>query len=176
MTGQMKLHIGGQQAHPDWKIFDIEKRPEVDFVGDAGDLGQFEDDSIDAIYSSHVLEHFHHSIYNEMVFTLAEWHRVLKKGGELLISVPDLQALCWLYSGPHIDTLSRIDLMRIIFGGQSNQYDVHKAGFDFGILSLYLAEVGFESCHRVSEFNLFHDNSSYYILNTPISLNVIATK
>ena len=172
----MKLHIGGQQAHPDWKIFDVENRPEVDFVGDAGDLSQFEDDSIDAIYCSHVLEHFHHSLYNEMVFTLAEWHRVLKKGGELLISVPDLQALCWLYSRPHIDALSRIDLMRIIFGGQSNQYDVHKAGFDFDILSLYLAEVGFERCQRVAEFNLFRDCSSLYVLNMPISLNVIATK
>ena len=70
----MKLHIGGQQAHPDWKIFDVEKRPEVDYVGDAGDLSQFDDESIDTIYASHVLEHFYHSLHNEMVFTLAEWH------------------------------------------------------------------------------------------------------
>lgn len=31
----LKLHIGGKEVHPDWKIFDIEERPEVDFVGDA---------------------------------------------------------------------------------------------------------------------------------------------
>ena len=42
----MKLHIGGKESHPDWKIFDIEQRPEVDYIGDASDLSQFEDESI----------------------------------------------------------------------------------------------------------------------------------
>ena len=172
----MRLHIGGQEAHPDWKIFDVESRSEVDYVGDAGDLSQFEDESIDAIYASHVLEHFYHSLYNEMVFTLAEWHRVLKKGGELLISVPDLRTLSWLYSRPDIDVMTRMHLMRIMFGGQINQYDVHKVGFDFDILCLYLSEVGFEQFNRVSEFNLFNDCSGLSVLGSLISLNVVATK
>ena len=54
----MKLHIGGTEAHPDWKIFNIEEKPEVDFVGDASDLSQFQDESIDTIYASHILEHW----------------------------------------------------------------------------------------------------------------------
>lgn len=66
----LKLHIGGKEAHPDWKILDIEERPEVDFVGDAADLSQFEDNSVEAIYASHVLEHFHHSLNNELLVTL----------------------------------------------------------------------------------------------------------
>jgi predicted SAM-dependent methyltransferase len=172
----MKLHIGGKEAHPDWKIFDVENRPEVDYVGDAGDLSQFEDESIDVIYASHVLEHFYHSLYNEMIFTLSEWHRVLKKGGELMISVPDLKTLCWLYSRPDIDVMTRIHLMRIIFGGQTNQYDVHKVGFDYEILCLYLNEVGFERAQRVDTFNLFNDCSGLQLMGNLISLNVIATK
>ena len=172
----MKLHIGGQEVNPDWKIFDVEKRPEVDYVGDAGDLSQFDDESIDTIYASHVLEHFYHSLYNEMVFILAEWHRVLKQGGQLMISVPDLRTLSWLYSRPDLDVMTRMHIMRVMFGGQVNQYDVHKVGFDFDILCMYLSEVGFSGCTRVAEFNLFNDCSNYYILNTPISLNAIATK
>jgi predicted SAM-dependent methyltransferase len=172
----MKLHIGGQQVNSDWKIFDVENRSEVDFVGDACDMSQFEDESIEAIYASHVLEHFYHSLHNEMIFTLAEWHRVLKKGAQLMISVPDLRTLSWLYSRPDLDVMTRLHIMRVMFGGQTNQYDVHKIGFDFDILCLYLREVGFESCVRVAEFNLFNDCSNILILNVPISLNAIATK
>jgi predicted SAM-dependent methyltransferase len=172
----MKLHIGGQELHPDWKIFDIENRPEVDYVGDASDLSQFEDESIETIYASHVLEHFYHSLHNEVIFTLAEWYRVLKKEGQIMISVPDLQVLSWLYSRPNIDVMTRLHIMRIMFGGQTNQYDVHKVGFDYEILCLYLAEVGFKKCVRVAEFNVFNDCSSLQLLVNPISLNVIATK
>jgi predicted SAM-dependent methyltransferase len=175
-TETLKLHIGGQEAHPDWKIVDIEERPEVDFVGDAADLSQFADESVDMIYASHVLEHFFYALDNELIRTLKEWHRVLKPGGKLLISVPDLRTLCWLFLNPNLVPLERHHLMRIIFGGQTNQYDVHKVGFDIDILSLYLSEAGFESYEQVSEFGLFNDCSSLRLLDTLISLNVVANK
>ncbi|TAE60041.1 MAG: methyltransferase domain-containing protein [Nostocales cyanobacterium] len=173
---EIKLHIGGKEAHPDWKILDVEPRPEVDYVGNASDLSQFEDNSIAAIYASHVLEHFYYGIDNELINTLSEWYRVLKPGGKLLISVPDLKKLCWMYLHPDMSVMDRLHLMRIIFGGQTNIYDVHKVGFDSEILALYLEEVGFTEYEEVSEFNLFKDCSSLRIVDTLISLNMIATK
>jgi predicted SAM-dependent methyltransferase len=173
---RIKLHIGGKEAHPDWKILDIEARPEVDFVGDAACLDQFSDNSVEAIYASHVLEHFYYGLNNELINTLTEWYRVLQPGGKLLISVPDLKTLCWLYLNPALMPLERHHLMRIMFGGQVNQYDVHKVGFDFDVLGLYIAEVGFQDYEAVSEFGLFQDCSSLRLLDTLISLNVIATK
>lgn len=172
----IKLHIGGQETHPDWKILDVEPRSEVDYVGNAIDLSQFASDSIDAIYTSHVLEHFFYNIDNELTTTLREWHRVLKPGGKLLISVPDLKTLCWLYLNPNMMPMERFHLMRVIFGGQTNIYDVHKVGFDFEILAMYLEEVGFEAYEQVSEFSIFNDCSSLRVLDTLISLNVVATK
>jgi predicted SAM-dependent methyltransferase len=172
----MKLHIGGRETHPEWKILDVEQRPEVDYIGNASDLSQFEDESIEAIYASHVLEHFYYALDYELAFTLTEWHRVLKQGGQLMISVPDLRALCWLYSRPDIDRQERFHIMQMIFGGQTNEYDVHKVGFDFDILCLYLAEVGFTKCQRIHEFNLFNDCSSLHLFGNLISLNVIAIK
>jgi len=172
----MKLHIGGKETHPDWKIFDIEQRREVDYIGDASDLSQFEDGSIEAIYASHVLEHFYYGLNYELAFTLSEWYRVLKQGGKLMISVPDMRNLCWLYSRPDIDTQARFHLMRMIFGGQTNEYDVHKVGFDFDILCMFLSDTGFSECERVPEFNLFNDCSVLQVFGNPISLNVIATK
>jgi predicted SAM-dependent methyltransferase len=172
----IKLHIGGTEPHPDWKILDVEARPEVDYVGNAADLSQFEDNSIAAIYASHVLEHFYHAIDNELINTLTEWYRVLKPGGKLLISVPDLRTLCWLYLHPDFSVIDRMHIMRIIFGGQTNIYDVHKVGFDFEILAVCLEQVGFSEYEQVSEFNLFKDCSTIRILDTLISLNVIAVK
>lgn len=175
-SSPLNLHIGGQEAHPDWKILDIEERPEVDFVGDAANLSQFADESVDSIYASHVLEHFYYGLNNELVQTLAEWHRVLKPGGKLYISVPDLKTLCWLFLNPNLAPLDRHHIMRIMFGGHTNQYDVHKVGFDADILALYLQEVGFEGYELVSEFGLFKDCSSLRLMGTLISLNAIATK
>lgn len=176
MLKPLKLHIGGREPHPDWKILDIEPRPEVDYLANAQDLSQFESNSIDVIYTSHVLEHFYYNLNNELIDTLKEWHRVLKPEGKLLISVPDLKTLCWLYLNPNLLPIERHQLMRIMFGGQTNIYDVHKVGFDFEVLALYLEEVGFQEYEQVSEFNLFDDCSSMRILNTLISLNVIVTK
>lgn len=175
-TKPIKLHIGGKEPHPDWKILDVEPRPEVDYVSNASDLSQFESNSVEVIYASHVLEHFYYSLDNELINTLKEWHRVLAPGGKLLVSVPDLKTLCWLYLDPNLMPLERHHLMRIIFGGQTNIYDVHKVGFDFDSLALYLEEAGFQEYEQFSEFNLFNDCSSLRILDTLISLNIIAQK
>lgn len=172
----MKLHIGGTEILPDWKILDVYERPEVDFVANASDLSQFADESIDVIYASHVLEHFYYGLGYDLSLTLLEWYRVLKTGGQLMISVPDLRTLAWLYSRPNLDVQTRIHIMRMIFGGQTNEYDIHKVGFDFDILWMYLSDVGFSKCERVEQFNLFNDCSKIQLMGAWISLNVIATK
>ncbi len=172
----LRLHIGGQDSHPDWKILDIEKRPEVDFVCDAADLSQFADGSVEAIYASHVLEHFHYQLNNELINTLTEWHRVLQPGGKLFVSVPNLKTLCWLYLNPNLVAEERYHLMRIMFGGQTNEFDVHKVGFDPDTLAMYLGQVGFQTYELASEFSMFEDCSSLRLIDTLISLNAIATK
>jgi predicted SAM-dependent methyltransferase len=172
----IKIHIGGQEARDGWTIVDIDERPEVDVVSDASCLEAFADASVSTIYASHVLEHFHYGLNHQLVNTLSEWHRVLKPTGQLLISVPNLKTLCWLYLNPDFTIYERHHLMRVIFGGQTNQYDVHYVGFDFEILGIYLQEAGFKDCEQVSEFNLFSDCSSLKISDTLISLNVIAKK
>lgn len=172
----MKLHLGGKHPHPEWKILDIEPRPEVDIVGDASDLSQFDDNSIEMIYASHILEHFYYGLNYELAFVLAEWYRVLIPGGKLFVSVPNLQTLCWLYCHPSLSVGERFEIMRMIFGGQTNEYDVHKVGFDADILGTFLAETGFQNIQIVDEFGIFPDSSSLRFLGQLISLNMIAEK
>jgi ADP-heptose:LPS heptosyltransferase/predicted SAM-dependent methyltransferase len=66
-------------------------QPSVDVIGDAADLGQFKDESFDAVFSSHCLEHL-----DDMAAALGEWCRVLKPGGFLCLYVPsaNLYPLC----------------------------------------------------------------------------------
>ena len=45
------------------------------------------ENSVDKIYASHVLEHIP---YRELINLLRELHRILNKGGELYVSVPDV--------------------------------------------------------------------------------------
>jgi predicted SAM-dependent methyltransferase len=171
-----KLHIGGQEVQPGWQILDIESRPEVDFVCNAGSLEQFEACSAEAIYASHILEHFHYQLDQELNRTLAEWYRVLKPGGHLYLSVPDMDILCRLYTRPDATPQNKYSIMRVLFGGQLNPYDVHRSGFNFDILSAYLEKAGFQGLAQVADFNLFNDHSKSTLMGVPISLNVIACK
>lgn len=96
-----------------------------------------EDGEVEAIWSSHALEH----VGKAMVApTLAEWFRVLRPGGLLELEVPDLRWVCrnWLEHQSddwHMDT---------IFGNQEHEGEFHKTGFTPAILERRLREAGFE--------------------------------
>jgi len=55
----------------------------------------FEDETVDVIYASHVIEYFNRT---EILSVLKEWKRVLKPGATLRLAVPDFESLVRLYS------------------------------------------------------------------------------
>jgi len=170
-----KLHIGGKQAHPEWEIINAVAGPHVDYLGNAKDLSRFEDDLFSEVYASHVLEHFDYS--NELGDVLTEWYRVLKPGGRLYISVPDLDVLAQLFlQRDKLDINQRFHVMRMMFGGQIDEYDYHKVGLNFSFLAHYLQDAGFTGIRQVDEFGIFDDSSSYKPYDVLISLNVHAEK
>jgi predicted SAM-dependent methyltransferase len=172
----MRLHIGGGGGGrvPGWKILDIQAGPAVDFVGDCSDLGQFGDESIEEIYASHVLEHL--GYLEELPRALAEFHRVLRKGGNAKISVPDFDTLCRLFVEPGLGLEDRIMVMRMAFGGQVDPFDFHYVGLSEDILGSLLKDAGFSRAERVDEFRMFPDTSSHRFRGALISLNLIAYK
>ena len=170
----MKLHIGGEEAHPDWKILNIQAGPDVDYLGNCTDLSQFADASIEAIYAAHVFEHLDYQ--TELQQTLAECHRVLAGGGELMVSVPNLGVLCQLFAADGMTEIQRFRIMRMIFGGQINEFDFHKVGLIEDFLVNYFRQSGFARWRRVEEFSVFDDDSSLRVGEYLISLNMIATK
>jgi predicted SAM-dependent methyltransferase len=168
----MKLHIGGTEIKDDWKILNIHQAPGVDFVGDISDLSMFEDGSVSEIYASHVFEHVKQS---KIIDTLTGIRRTLKSGGRLYIAIPDLDVLCYAFI-TRMDREEKVEIMRMMFGGQVNDYDFHFFGLNQFLLFDLLGVVGFTEYHRVESFGIFNDTSDYRPYGLPMSLNVIATK
>lgn len=142
-NNKMKLHIGcGEKNLPGYKHFDIRKLDDhIDYVGNADDLSQFEDNSIDEIYACHLLEHFGR---NEVDMVLKEWHRVIKPDGILRIAVPDFEAITDEYKQNH----DLAKLLGLLYGGQNYEYNFHYCTFDFKNLKSRLEKVGFEDVQR----------------------------
>lgn len=169
----MNLHIGGLERKDGWKILNAQAGPEVDYVGDVRDLGQFGDDSIESIYASHVLEHVGQA---DIVMVLKGIRRILKQGGEFRVSVPDLDVLCRLFLNPRASVKEKWQIMQMMFGGQIDRHDFHYVGLNEHFLGHFLVEVGFREVRRVASFGIFRDTSELRLFGFPISVNMIAVK
>ena len=173
----MKLHIGGMEKKEGWKILNIQKNDgrekHVDLVGDITDLSQFDDGSIEEIYASHTVEHVNQK---KMLKTLKGVQRILKDGGKFYVSVPDMDILCRLFLDPKSPLKIKFEVMRMMFGGQIDEFDYHYFGWNMPLMEYFLKEAGFKKIERVKSFSLFDDTSEFSFYGVPISLNVIAFK
>ena len=157
------LHVGcGPQnknglkgfSSSDWQEvrFDIDPKVNPDIQGTLTDMTLVGSESVDAIFSSHNIEHvFPH----EVPIVLAEFYRVLKPNGIVVITCPDLQVVCEavtqdkllepLYESP-AGPISPID---ILYGHrgyiqQGNHYMAHKCGFTYSALGGTFLAAGFK--------------------------------
>lgn len=170
----LRLHIGGTERREGWTILDTLPHPAADIIGNCKDLSQFKDGSVEEIYASHVYEHL--SYMHELVPALQEAFRVLKRGGLLRVGVPDLEVLCRLFLEPKLTFKEKNEAMRMIMGGQMDEFDYHKGGLWFELLDRILRDVGFANVQRVASFGLFQDTSEAVCAGRRISLNVVAYK
>jgi len=176
----MKLHLGcGSKYIPGFVHVDIEDHPHVDHRTPVNALTFAEDNSVELIYASHVLEHFGR---HEVDQVLREWFRVLQSGGILRLAVPDFGAVSRRYQ----ETGELSELIGLVCGGQRNEYDFHKMVFDEKSLRERLLNVGFASVVRYHWSNTGHswldDYSQAYLPHMQketgqlMSLNVEAVK
>ncbi len=84
----------------------------------------YENESVDEIRASHVLEHF---AFKDVPDVLGDWVRALKPGGVMQLAVPDFQYITDAYRG-RTDYTNRI--FRYAMGGQTDENDFHRSLFD----------------------------------------------
>lgn len=96
----------------------------------------------DYIFSSHFLEHLFRKDADHL---LRECYRVLKPGGVLRISVPDLEYALSLYSSGQTEKM--IQSYFFVEDGD-NYYSRHKYMYDYAMLSEQLGDIGFSDVKR----------------------------
>ena len=149
-----KLHLGcGRKKREGWINIDADKGVKPDVVANVKSLKMFENNSVDVIECCHLLEHL---TYKDAFMALKEWHRILKKGGTLLIELPNLQrcvemiynkepgeafkyALIGIYGGGYLPDKSRPDSI----------HQLHKSGWTLDYLKDSLLSMGFSKVNSI---------------------------
>jgi len=173
------LHVGcGQVNDADFINIDAYPHTHVHFVRDIRSPRMWKDSDADLIYACHVFEHVERQ---EAPNVLRNWHRFLKPGGVLRLSVPDFDAVLRVYE------LSGRDIAEIappLMGGQLNALDFHYSLFNRMYLQKLLIDAGFHQVREWDPLNCAHHNFrdwadfrwSIVGEKIPISLNLEGVK
>jgi predicted SAM-dependent methyltransferase len=131
--------------------FDIDPAAKPDVTGSMTDMSAIPSASVDAIFSSHNLEHLY---AHEVPRAISEFKRILKAGGFVVITCPDLQSVCALVADnkltepAYMSPAGPIAPIDILYGHrpsmqQGNLYMAHRCGFTEKVLQHTLAQGGF---------------------------------
>jgi predicted O-linked N-acetylglucosamine transferase (SPINDLY family)/predicted SAM-dependent methyltransferase len=140
---------------PEWKEvrLDIDPANEPDILGTMLDMSAVADGSVDAIYSSHNIEHLYPG---EIPLAMQEFLRVLRSEGFAVITCPDLQAAARMiaedrlmevaYNSPG-GAVTPFDIVysHRQFTGRDKPYMAHHCGFTLKVLIGTLKANGFLS-------------------------------
>lgn len=183
----IKLHLGcGKRFIAGFIHIDLATYSHIDYKHDVQTLPMFEDDAVDLIYASHVIEYFDR---DEAVEVLGEWRRVLKKGGKLRLAVPDFKALAIAYNKyKNLDLICGPLYGRWEISG-TDKIVYHKTVYDYSSLKTALEKAGFVNVKKwdwrevfVGKLREFDDYSQAYVPHADkksgilISLNIEAEK
>ncbi len=146
-----KLHEAFRDS--DWRELrlDIDPSAEPDIVASITDMHPVPDHSVDAVFSSHNLEHLYP---HEVPAALGEFRRVLRPEGYALLTMPDLQAVAefiavrGLTEPAYLSGLGPITPLDMLYGygpamAQGNLFMAHRGGFTGTSLLASLSRAGF---------------------------------
>jgi len=150
---------------PEWNELrlDIDASVQPDIVGTMTDMSRVPDASVDAIFSSHNIEHLYP---HEVGVALKEFRRVLKADGFVVVTCPDLQSVAELIAQDKLtepaytSPAGPIAPLDILYGhrpamARGNLYMAHRCGFTQKVLTATLLEGGFA---RVAATRRKHPN------------------
>ncbi len=130
---------------------DIDPNVKPDIVASITDMRAVESDSVDAVWSSHNLEHL---FAHEVSLALAEFRRVIKPGGFAFITLPDIREIAKLIVADkleepaYVSPAGPVSPIDMIFGyrpaiAAGNVFMAHRTAFTTKTLGLALGRAGF---------------------------------
>ena len=181
------LHVGCGPKHkdkttrgfntPEWAElrFDIDQSVNPDIIGTMTNMAAVASESVDAIFSSHNIEHLYP---HEVEVALKEFLRVLKPNGFLVVTCPDLQSVCALVAEDKLlepaytSPAGPITPLDILYGhrppmARGNLYMSHRCGFTEKVLVGTLRACGFAS---EASRRRTHSQYDLYALATKIQM------
>jgi hypothetical protein len=146
-------YLAREFPQPTWVEIrlDIDANVKPDIVASITDLSMIETGSVDAVFSSHNLEHL---FAHEVPAALREFSRVLGQQGFALIGVPDLQRVAAMISEDklsdtaYVSPAGPIAPIDMVYGhrnyiAQGLIFMAHKTGFTARSLAQALVDNGF---------------------------------
>ncbi len=141
---------------------DLDPAVKPDLVGSITDLSAIDAGAVDAVFSSHNLEHL---FAHEVPVALREFRRVLNADGFAIIMVPDLEAAAAriaegkLHEPMYVSPAGPVTPFDMLYGYspalKSSPLMAHKGGFTQKSLAAALAAVfTVVSCSRDQHFNV----------------------
>lgn len=157
------LHIGCGMYKPEklhanfrndqWQEVRVDIDPSVkpDIVADMLNMNMMKEGEYEAIWSSHNIEHLH---FHEVPVAFKEFFRVLKPGGFMLVTLPDIQTVAAVIAQGKLETklydspAGPIMPLDIVFGftraiASGNHFMAHKTAFTAETLAIKLHQAGF---------------------------------
>lgn len=133
--------------------FDIDETVQPDLVGTMIDMQSVATGSMDALFSSHNVEHLYP---HEVPIAFGEFFRVLSDQGFAVITCPDLQSVAALIADDrlvdpaYVSPAGPITPLDILFGyrpslARGNLYMAHHCGFTRKVLDGSLRAAGFRT-------------------------------
>ena len=122
---------------------------EADIKDDITKLSTIEDNSVDEVLTTHVLEHLKN---DDVALSMKAVYRVLKPDGTWLIEVPDLNWVLQDFLNTPEDNRWGWKL-QTIFGLQNHDGEYHKTGFSDWRLGQMLLKVGFTKIKIETSFS-----------------------
>ena len=140
-------------ASPEWRELRLDINPAArpDIIADMTDMSPVATGSMDALFSSHSLEHLYP---HQVPVALSEFLRVLKPDGFAVITCPDLQLAASIIAAGkleepvYVSPDGPITAMDIVFGhrpslARGQGYMAHRTGFSLQSLFDALSGAGF---------------------------------
>jgi len=138
--------------------FDIDESVKPDLVGTMTDMSSVSSETVDAVFSSHNIEHLYP---HDVPVALSEFVRVLKPDGIAVITCPDLKSVCALIAddkltdAAYTSPAGPIAPIDILYGlktsmARGNLYMAHRSGFTKKVLTATLQAAGFKSIAAMS--------------------------